>query len=119
MAQYQHLPIYKTTYELLEMVTRKTKDFPRDFKYSLGDKIRNECIELVVFIYKANSLRQHREEHLKQILERVQVIELMLRLAKDLRLFSVTVFSEIVFLTDSLARQAQGWISHTAKLRAD
>lgn len=101
------------------MVTRKTKDFPRDFKYSLGDKIRNECIELVVFIYKANSLRQQREEHLQQILERVQVIELMLRLAKDLRLFNVAAFSEIVLLTDALARQAQGWIKHTAGLRAD
>lgn len=119
MAQYKHLPIYKTTYELLELVMRKTKDFPRDFKYSLGEKIRNECIELVVFIYKANSLRQQRKEHLQQILERVQVIELMLRLAKDLRLFNVAVFSEIVLLTDSLARQAQGWITHTPELRAD
>ena len=119
MAQYKHLPIYKTTYELLEMVTRKTKDFPRDFKYSLGDKICNECIELVVFIYKANTLRQQREEHLQQILERVQVIELMLRLAKDLRLFNVSAFSEIVLLTDSLARQTQGWINHNAGLRAD
>jgi len=119
MAQYKHLPIYKTTYELLEMVTRKTKDFPRDFKYSLGDKIRNECIELVVFIYKANTLRQQRKEHLQQILERVQVIELMLRLAKDLRLFNVTAFSEIVLLTDSLARQAQGWIAYTPDLRAE
>jgi hypothetical protein len=119
MAQYKHLPIYKTTYQLLEMVTRKTKDFPRDFKYSLGDKIRNECIELVVFIYKANTLRQQRKEHLQQILERVQVIELMLRLAKDLRLLNVTVFSEIVLLTDSLARQAQGWITHTPDLRAE
>jgi hypothetical protein len=119
MAQYKHLPIYKTTYELLEMVTQKTKSFPKDFKYSLGDKIRNECIELVVFIYKANTIRQQRKEHLQQILERVQVIELMLRLAKDLRLFSVAAFSEVVLLTDSLARQAQGWITHTANLRAE
>lgn len=119
MAQYKHLPIYKTTYELLEMVTRKTKNFPRDFKYSLGDKIRNECIELVIFIYKANSVKDKREEFLHQILERVQVIELMLRLAKDLRLFNVAAFSEIVLLTDGLARQAQGWLKHTAGLRAD
>ena len=98
---------------------RKTKDFPRSFKYSLGDKIRNECIELVVIIYKANSLRECREEHLNQILERVQVIELMLRLAKDLRLFSVDSFSEIVMLTDSIARQAQGWLRHTEGSRAD
>lgn len=117
MAQYKHLPIYKATYELLEKVTRKTKDFPRDFKYSLGDKIRNECIELVIFIYKANSMRDQRADNLQQILERVQVIELMLRLAKDLRLFNVESFSEIVFLTDSVARQAQGWIN--ASLRAD
>jgi hypothetical protein len=101
------------------MVTRKTKDFPRDFKYSLGDKLRNECIELVIFIYKANTLRQQRKEHLQQILERVQVIELMLRLSRDLRLFNVAAFSEIVLLTDSLARQAQGWITHTPDLRAD
>jgi hypothetical protein len=119
MSQYKHLPIYKTTYELLEKVTRKTRDFPKDFKYSLGDKIRNECIELVIFIYKANSIKNKREEFLHQILERVQVIELMLRLAKDLRLFNVTAFSEIALLTDGLARQAQGWIKHTANLRAE
>lgn len=40
MAQYQHLPIYKVTYELLQQITKVTKDFPRDFKYSLGDKLR-------------------------------------------------------------------------------
>jgi hypothetical protein len=119
MAQYKHLPIYKTTYDLLETVTRKTTVFPRDFKYSLGDKIRNECIELVIFIYKANTLRQQRKEYLQQILERVQVIELMLRLAKDLHLFNVAAFSEIVLLTDSLARQTQGWITHTADLKAE
>ncbi len=119
MAQYKHLPIYKTTYELLQLVTRKTKNFPRDFKYSLGDKIRNECIELVVFIYKANSFKEQRQDYLKQILERVQVIELMLRLSKDLRLLNVDAFSEIVVLTDALAKQTQGWVNHTAHLKAD
>jgi hypothetical protein len=67
MAQYKHLPIYKTTYELLTLVTRKTKDFPRDFKYSLGDKIRGECIDLVVLIYKANSFK-HRKEFVGYII---------------------------------------------------
>jgi hypothetical protein len=112
MAQYQHLPIYKVTYELLQLVTRRTKDFPRDFKYSLGDKIRNECIDLVVSIYKANS-GVDKQHNIKNILERIQVIELMLRLSKDMNLLSVTAFSEIIELTDSIARQAQGWIKHT------
>ena len=67
MAQYKHLPIYKTTYDLLKFITTKTKDFPRDFKYTLGDKLKNECVELVVLIYKANSTRD-RQVFLQQIM---------------------------------------------------
>lgn len=116
MAQIKHLPIYKTTYELLELVVRVTKGFPRDFKYSLGDKIRGEVIDLVVFIFKANATKQERMENASKIIERIQVIELLVRLTKDLRLINVKQFSEIVFLSDSLGRQANGWIKHTASL---
>ena len=67
MAQYKHLPIYKTTYELLEAVTQKTRHFPKEFKYTLGDKIRTECIELVVFIYKANSKLGTQNAHMRNL----------------------------------------------------
>jgi hypothetical protein len=116
MAQIKHLPIYKTAYELLETTVKVTKEFPRDFKFSLGDKIRTEVIDLVVFIFKANSSKKERIEHATKILERIEVIELLVRLTKDLRLITVKQFSEIVFLSDSLGRQAQGWIKHTASL---
>ena len=42
MAQYQHLPIYKATYELLRLVTNATSNFAKSYKYSLGDKLRSE-----------------------------------------------------------------------------
>jgi hypothetical protein len=116
MAQIKHLPIYKTAYELLETTVRVTKDFPRDFKYSLGDKIRGEVIDLVVFIFKANATKKERAEHAGKILERIEVIDLLVRLTKDLRLITVKQFSEIVFLSDSLGRQAQGWIKHSVSL---
>jgi hypothetical protein len=60
MAQYQHLPIYKSTYELLQHITRLTKEFPRDYKHSLAAKLRDEAVDLVVFIYKANSFLRDR-----------------------------------------------------------
>ncbi len=112
MAQYKHLPIYKTTYDLLKLITNKTKNFPRDFKYSLGNKLRNECIELVVFIYKTNSSKE-RQLFLEQILERVQVIELLLRLCKDMHFLNVKSFSEAVVITDSLIKQCQGWLNYS------
>ena len=40
MAQYQHLPIYKATYDLLTRVTQATAGFSKAYKYSLGDRLR-------------------------------------------------------------------------------
>lgn len=112
MTQYKHLPIYKTTYTLLELIVKKTKEFPKDFKYSLGEKLFNECIDLVIYIYKANCAVS-KQQHIQGILERVQVVDLLLRLSKDMHLINIDSFSEIVTLTDSIARQAQGWSTHS------
>ena len=110
MSQYKHLPIYRDTYRLLEVVTRHSRGFPKDMKYTMGEKLRGEVVELVVSIFKANSTKGLlRAEHAGKILERVQVVELMLRLCKDMRMLSVKQFSEAVELTDSVGRQAQGW----------
>ena len=117
MAQYQHLPIYKATYNLLRLVTQATSNFPRAYKYSLGDKLREEVVEMVVFVFKANSSRgAERAAQAALFLERLQVVELLMRLSKDLRLLSVKQFSEIVSMSDSLGRQAQGWIKSSASL---
>lgn len=109
MARYKHLPIYKTTYELLQLITKHTRNFPKDFKYTLGAKIRDEAIDLVVFIYKANSSRDARLQYLSDLIARLQVIELLLRLSKDMRLLSTSAFASLVTLTDALNRQASGW----------
>lgn len=116
MAQYQHLPIYKATYDLLTRVTQVTSGFSKAYKHSLGDRLRAEVVEMVVFIFKANSSKSERGQHAAHFLERLQVVELMLRLSKDLRLVSVKQFAEIVSLTDGLGRQAQGWIKSSALL---
>jgi hypothetical protein len=95
------------------------KAFPKDFKYSLGTKLRDEAVELVVLIYKANSSRDTRSEFVRFILERLQVIELLLRLSKDMRLLSVSAFSAMVVLTDDLNRQASGWLRSSDSRQAE
>ena len=58
MAQYQHLPIYKLTYDLLLRIMQVTKNFPREYRHTLGQKLKEEIIELVVMIYKANTAKK-------------------------------------------------------------
>ena len=108
MAQYKHLPIYKLTYELLQRVMDSTKEFPREFKFTLGQKMKDEAIELVVLIYRANSA-ENKSTHLDMILERLQVLELLLRLCLDMKVFPPKKYAATVEMTASIGKQANGW----------
>jgi len=102
------LPIYRVTYDLLQVVTRITKDMPRDYKQSLGNKVREECVELVVLIYRANCSKDKRR-HLEDLQEHLQVVMLMLRLSTDMKLISTRQFAQTVELTDQIGRQSTAW----------
>ncbi len=87
-----------------------TKDFPREYKYTLGQKLKDELVELVVVIYRANSAPD-KEQHIRSILERVQAIQLMMRLSHDMRILTRRHYAALSEMTDNLARQAQGWLN--------
>ncbi len=114
MAQYQHLPIYKATYDLLQRIMVATKAFPREYKYTLGQKLKDEAMDLVVLIYRANT-RQDREAHVAEILERIQLVEVMMRLAHDMRVMPRGHYVGLAEMTDSIARQAQGWLKSSGR----
>ena len=55
MAQYDELPVYKATYDLLLEMFRFTKDFSKEYKYTVGENLKKETTELITLIYRANS----------------------------------------------------------------
>lgn len=85
-----------------------TKDFPREYKFTLGQKIKDEVIEMVVLIYRANST-ENKAPVIEIFLERLQVVELLVRLCQDLRVMSTKSYASIIEMTESLGKQAQGW----------
>ena len=44
MANYTELNVYKSTYALLYDLLAASKSFNRDFKYTLGENLKNEMI---------------------------------------------------------------------------
>jgi len=114
MAQYQHLPIYKQTYDMLLRTMIATKDFPREYKFTLGQKIKDELIELVVMIYRANSAID-KKEHIESIMERIQAIQLLMRLSHDMKILPRRHYAALAQMTDDLGRQAQGWLKSSGR----
>lgn len=114
MAQYEHLPIYKQTYDVLLRVMVATKDFPREYKYTLGQKIKDELTEIVILIYRANSA-ENKKSHIQEILERIQAVQLLMRLSHDMKILSRRHYAALSEMTESLGKQAQGWLKSSRK----
>lgn len=108
MALHTNLPIYKVAYDLLNTITDLAKNMPRDFKASIGGKLRDECVEIVTLIFRANCARD-KAAHIETLIERLQVAELLLRLSKDKHLISVKQYATAIALTASVGKQAGGW----------
>lgn len=103
MALTNQLPIYKVAYDLLDSVTDSVRSMPRDFKQSIGGKISAECVEIVVLIFRANCARD-KASHLGELIERLQVAELLLRLSRDKRLISTAQYAKAIELTNSIGK---------------
>lgn len=108
MAIYRELSIYKSAYELLVQAAQITRNFPRDFKKSVGDKVRDECVEIIVLIFKAN-VSYNKLPHIESLQERLQVVELLLRLSKDMRFISTKQYAAVIEITDEIGKQSTGW----------
>jgi len=68
MGLHNELPVYKASYDLLLEIFQFTKDFSKDFKYTVGESLKNETIKLLTLIFRANSrtVRQ-RIEYLEKL----------------------------------------------------
>ena len=52
-----NLPVYKAAYDLTLNLFTFIKEFQREFKYTLGEQLKQESILLIMTITKANMSR--------------------------------------------------------------
>ena len=111
MGLHQDTDIYKDGYKLFDVVVESIRNMRKDFKRCLGDKLRDECIEILALIFDVNTSKsaKARVKFLGRIQRRVSKLELLLRLAKDKKLIANTAHADAISLTTSVGRQATGW----------
>jgi len=110
MALYTALPVYKVAYDLLIEIFKRTRLFAREYKYTIGERLKNESLELIINIYKANkSQKQNRLKRIAQARENVETIRLLLRLTKDLQIIGNKPFVFLNNKVEDVAIQLVGW----------
>lgn len=108
MAQSEDLPIFKASYDLLEQLTDLAKDLPKFFRYSIGQRMVDLCLDLLGNIYRAN-MKRDKAEPLTDLLICYRQLLLLLRVCYKQKALSTGRYAELVKLLDSIGRQATGW----------
>ena len=104
MATYDELPVYKASYDLLLEIFRFAKDFAKEYKYTVGESLKKEALELITLIFRANSKKQ-KFETLQTAREKIEVIRLLIRLMKDLKQINLKKFVLINKQIENVSKQ--------------
>ena len=108
MAQYYDLPVYKDTYKLVRLIFEYTKEYPREYKYTLGQDMKRDGLSLVRSIYRANR-STNKKEYLEDFLDDFEILKLEVRLSYDMRILTIKHHAEISKLMDDIGKQINAW----------
>lgn len=108
MALYYDLPVYRDTYQLILKIFEVTKDFPKEYKYTLGQDMKRDAMQLVRSIYRANKSAA-KTGHLDAFLDEFELLKLEIRLCTDMKVLSFKKLAELTVLMDSIGKQVTGW----------
>ncbi|MCI0453428.1 MAG: four helix bundle protein, partial [Candidatus Dadabacteria bacterium] len=78
----EHLPIYKSAYDLCLYFEQVVRNFSRYHKYSLGADLRDGAREVLKLVVRANS-RREKSPILLNLREELEELKVLLRLCHD------------------------------------
>ncbi len=72
---YQDLPVFADVYALTVRIFAVTKDFPREYKFTLGQDMKRDALVLLRSIYRINKARD-KVAHLEGFLDDFELLKL-------------------------------------------
>ena len=108
MALHTELEIHKVAEDLLGLSLDLVRNIPRDLKQVVGAKIRDECLQVLVLIGRANMTRE-KLPHINLLLESIWMLNYLLRALTNRGLISKGQHAKAMMMTASVGRQANAW----------
>lgn len=92
MSGTKRLPIYNSCFELVKFVTEHVRHFSRDYRPTLGRRMQDQAVSLILYVYQANAA-ERKADHIEKILENAQVLDMLLQTSFDLKLINQLAFA--------------------------
>ena len=113
MARYEHLPIYKATFDLAVHVEKIVRHFSRYHKYTLGTELRNLSRQILENIIDANNT-PNREPILLELRTTLEKFQVVVRLCHQSGGFASTrAYLYVSEKVVNISKQNEGWLRTT------
>ena len=109
MTRYAHLTIFQKSYDLTLRFFRETHEFPRDYKYTLGQQMKETCLDMLDAIIKANGAKT-KKPALARASARLERLRVYTRLAYDLKVIGMKKYEVLSKYSDEIGRMIGGWM---------
>ena len=104
---------------MLIQIHKTTKIFAREHKYTLGEKLKEASLQVLIQVYKANkSKKENRMAFLDIAREQLEIIRLLCRVTKDLQIIGGKTYININLKIEELSKQLTAWQKYTARANA-
>ncbi|NDV66416.1 four helix bundle protein [Bacteroides sp. 224] len=108
MAPYSNLPVYKAIYDLLLLVFKDSFNLQREYRYTIGEKLKSELTELVMLVYRANATKE-KNIFIQEARERVELVKLNFRILHDLKQISLKQYVRYAEMAEGISKQLAAW----------
>lgn len=108
MARYNHLPIFQRSYDLTLEIYRTTHNFPREYKYTLGQKMKEISNELLDWIVVINS-QKNKTPYFSRIKLQTERLRIQVRVAHDLKIIKSQRLEFLNRIIEEISMQISGW----------
>ena len=96
------------TYQLILWAVPQVNKYPRDHRFTLGDRSVNHLYDLLELLVQASYTRD-KQALLERANLEVDLLRHMFRLARDLKVLGLRQYEHVVKLLDDIGRQVGGW----------
>ncbi len=101
-------PVVQKTYTFALWLVRKVENFPRSYRFTVGDRLTAQALDLLTVLAEAAYSRR-KEPLLETASNKLNSIRFLVRMARDLDLLTVESYGFCAQNLEELGRMVGGW----------
>lgn len=106
----QDFTVYTKTYDYMSWLFPITMAFPKSQRYVLAQRIEHTVLSMLELIIEGNASRQHKVPCIQGALIKLEVLQVLLRFAKDQRFLSLRKYEISSKQLTDIGRLLGGWL---------